>query len=101
MAGEIQFSFVTGKTCYFQVRNRTGQVWNTGTLAFEAYLTANIANYNVAMSEQGSASAFYVGTFPATIVPGVYSIVGKQQIGGGPAESDPSIANGDFQWNGS
>jgi hypothetical protein len=42
-----------------------------------------------------------VGNFPSAIIPGVYSIVGKKQVGGSPAETDPPVANGDFQWNGS
>jgi hypothetical protein len=101
MAGEIQVSFQAGKTCYFLVRNRVGQVWNTNTSAFESYQTANYGDYDIAMTEQGSASGFYVGTFPSAITPGVYSIVAKQQIGGSAAETDPTIGSGDEQWNGS
>lgn len=100
MAGEIQCSFQSGKTVYFLVRNRVGQVWNTSSLAFESYLTASYANYTISMTEQGSASGFYTGSFPTSITPGVYSIVAKQQIGGSAAETDPTISTGDEQWNG-
>lgn len=99
MAGEIQASFQAGKTCYFLVRSRTAQIWNGSS--FEAYTAGNYATYPISLVEQGTASAFYVGTFPATITPGVYSIVAKQQISGTPAETDPTIAVGDYQWNGS
>lgn len=102
MANEIQVSFQAGKTCYFLVRNRIGQIWNTASLAFGSYATGDYTDYDVSLVEQGSASAFYAGTFPADITtPGVYSIVAKQQLAGAPAETDPTIGTGDYQWNGS
>lgn len=103
MAGEIQASFAAGKTTYSQIRSRTGTIWNTsgGTGAFEVYATANISSYAVSLSEQGSASAFYIGTFPPAIPAGIFSVLIKQQIGGSVAESDPTVAVGDLQWNGS
>lgn len=101
MANEIQTISNTGKVLYFQVFNRIGQVWDTSDLAFEAYATAQIANYKVTMTEQGSASGIYEGSFPSTIVAGVYNIVIYSQPGGSPAETDPKVAVGEFQWNGS
>lgn len=98
MAGEIQFSFRSGATCYILIRDRTGQIWNGS--AFVTYATINFSIYPVQAAEQGSASGLYAATFPATIVPGVYNIVAKQQLGGSPAESDPTVATGDEQWNG-
>lgn len=98
MAAELQFSFMAGRTCYVLVRNRIGQIWNGSS--FEAYATANYANYVISATQQGTASAFYVATFPSAIVPGVYSIVGKEQIAGSPAETDPTVATGEEQWNG-
>lgn len=100
MAGEVQFSYISTRTCYFQVRNRLGQIWNTASSAFEAYATANIADYDISTLEQGTASAFFVGTFPSAIVPGVYSITAKLMVGASAAETDPTIAVGDYQWNG-
>lgn len=101
MAGEIQYSYQAGRTCYYVIRNRIGQIWSTVGLSFGAYATASYANYTISVTQQGTASAFYAGTFPSTIVPGVYSITGKEQIGGSVAETDPTIATGDYQWNGS
>lgn len=98
MAGEIQFSFQPGRTCYVLIRNRTGAVWNGSS--FVTYATVDYANYPVTVAEQGTLSAFYTGTFPSAITAGVYSIVGKSQLGGSPAESDPVVAAGDIQWNG-
>jgi len=100
MAAELQFSFASSKTCYFLVRNRVAQIWSTVGSAFETYTTANYADYTINAAEQGAASAFYAGTMPGAIPAGVYSIVAKQQLGGAPAESDPVVAGGDYQWNG-
>lgn len=103
MPGEVQLSYVTAKTAYFQVRNRTsGFIWNvSGPGAFEAYATAKIDEYDTAMSEQGTASAYYAGTFPAAIGAGVYDVIAKERIGGTVAETDPTIGTGEVNWTGS
>lgn len=100
MANEIQFSFLHGATTYFLVRNKIGQIWNTAGLTFESYLTANYMDYSTNATEQGTASSYYAGTFPSAILPGVYDITAKQQLGGSEAETDPTIAVGDFEWGG-
>lgn len=102
MAGELQLSYQASKTVYTLLRNRVGQIWSTsgGTGGFAAYLTASYADYAISLTEQGSASAFYAGNMPAAMPAGVVSVVGKQQLAGSVAESDPSIAVGDIQWNG-
>ena len=102
MANEIQISYQALKTVYYLIRNRTSQIWSTsgGTGAFEGYSSTNYSDYVIGMTEQGMASAFYAGNFPAAVPPGVYSIVGKQEIGGSEVETDPTIAVGDYQWNG-
>lgn len=102
MAGELGASFLTGKTAYFLVRNRTSQIWSTsgGTGAFENYSTANYANYSISASEQGTASAYYTATMPAAVPAGTYGSVLKQQIAGSVAETDPTVAAGNVEWNG-
>lgn len=102
MAGELQYSFSAGKTAYALIRNRIGQIWNTsgGTGAFEAYQTSVYSSYAISVVEQGTASAFYVGNAPAALPAGTYGITGKQQIAGSVAESDPTVAVGNFEWNG-
>src|SRR5688572_30832527 len=102
MAGEIQFSYQAGKTAYALIRNRIGQIWSTsgGTGGFDAYLTAAYADYAISVAEQGTVSAFYTGNAPAALPAGTYGIVGKQQIAGSAAESDPTVATGNFEWNG-
>lgn len=100
MANEIQGRGPgAGRTCYFQVRNSTsGFIWN-GT-SFESYLSGTVGNYDTAMVEQGLAN-YYVGNFPASIPAGIYAVEAKQQVGGSPAEGDPTWGTQDFNWNGS
>lgn len=101
MAGEVQITFATGQTLGFLVRNQSAQIWNTsGAGAFEAYLTANYASYFVAMTEQGTASAYYAGTFPSAIGPGTYNLTAKRQAGGSPLETDQSVGVGEINWDG-
>lgn len=99
MAGEIQLAGSSAWTPYFQVRTRTGTVWNGS--AFEAYDTANLNNYKIAATQQGTASGYWTATFPAAIPAGVYEIVALNQLGGSPAETDPKLGTETFQWNGS
>lgn len=98
MASEIQATYSSGKTVYALIRNSTGSIWNGS--AFVAYDSGDIATYAVSLTEQ-STSGFYAGTFPAGITAGgIYGIIAKEQIGGSVAETDPTIALGDIQWNG-
>ena len=103
MAGELQTAYAAGRTVYVQIRNRVGQIWSTsgGTGAFESYATANIADYAISLTQQGTASAYYTGTWPPAVPAGVYNVIAKERIGGSVAEADPNIAQGTEQWNGS
>jgi hypothetical protein len=103
MAGELQVSYQTGRVVYFIVRDKNGQVWDNTGSAFEAYATARYARYVLQAVEQGTASAFYAATFPAAIAAGAYSVVAKATDGSieNGEEADPTIATGDFQWDGS
>ncbi len=101
MAGELIASFTPGRTVYYMVFNRSGQIWNTVTAAFESYSTANLSQYAITSTEQGTASSIYIGSFPTAIPAGAYSIAGKWQAGSSPSESDQTIGTEDFQWNGS
>ena len=98
MAGELQASYRPGITAYFLIRNSTGSIWNGSS--FETYATANYSTYAISATQQGTASAYYTAAFPSAITPGVYSIVLKQQIGASVAETDPTGATGDEQWDG-
>jgi hypothetical protein len=97
MSDQIQVDGLTGQTVYSLVRNALGAIWN-GT-AFVTYVTANYATYPIAMTEQGSHSGYYAGTFP-TVAAGEYEVVAKQQAGGSPAETDATVGNGTIVWDG-
>lgn len=99
MSAEIQLSYQADKTTYALIRNRTGAIWNGSS--FETYVTANYSTYSISLTEQGTVSAFYTGTFPAAIPAGVYSLVAKEQVGGSVAETDPTVGTETYQWNGS
>jgi hypothetical protein len=100
MAGELQTNYTTGNTLYAQVRDRNGQIWNTATPGFEAYSTANISHYNIAATEQGTASGYYVATMPAAVA-GIYAVLFKVRAGGSPAETDNTVAGpAQIQWDG-
>lgn len=99
MAKSIGVSYsAAAATLYAMIRNTDQEVWNGA--AFEAYVTANLGNYDLPMTEQGSASKFYAVAFPA-LVAGVYNIVVKLQAGGSPAEADTTVAVGTDGWDGS
>lgn len=102
MAKEIQALAATGQTLYAQVFKVTdGTIWNTaGTPAFETYATANIADYDIAMTEAGTASGYYTGNLPA-LAAGTYSVVVRVRAGGAPAETDIPVSVGMIHWDGS
>ena len=87
----------TAVTLYALLRNSAGQIWNGA--AFEAYATANLATYVIAMTEQGTASAYYTGSMPAAVA-GVYDVTVRVRAGGAAAETDVTIATGLVEWTG-
>jgi hypothetical protein len=100
MASEIQLAHSeTGVTLYALVRNSVGQVWSTVGSSFGAYATANLADYDIALTEQGTASRFYAGNFPAATA-GSYSVTVYKRAGGAPAEGDLVVGTGTVEWNG-
>jgi len=89
----------TGKTLYAHIRDRDGKIYDTTLTTYVTYATANIANYDVAMTEQGTASRFYTATFPGSIE-GMYSVCAYEQAGGSPAEGDTYAGGAVIEWNG-
>jgi len=100
MASELHVDTYPDATVYFQVRSATGTIWNTAGAALEAYATANIADYDIAGTEQGTSSGYYVGSMPA-VAAGLYHIAAKVRLGGAPVESDPTVDMFDVDWDGS
>lgn len=102
MAAELQIPYTkTGATLYAIVRDTTGQVWDTVGGSFGAYATGSIGNYDIAFSEQGTASQFYTATFPASISAGRYYVTVFEQAGGSPAEADTLVGHDRIDWDGS
>jgi len=97
MSNEIQVSFRQGASVYAIVRTPySGGVWD-GT-NFVAYNPLNYTSYSVTMSEVTSGSSYYMGDFPLSINAGVFNVVAKQQLGGSPAQTDPTIGVGQVNW---
>ena len=103
MAGELQTpGNGTGRTIYFVLRNRTGQLWSTsgGTGGFAGFLSGAWAQYSIAAAEQG-VNNYYLGDMPAAMPAGILAVCAHQQTGGSPDQLlDPRIANADQQWTG-
>jgi|GEM_PF-2754797 len=100
MAGEIQIhADVTAVTLYAHVWNSTGKIFNATTSAFETYATANIGDYDIAMTEQGTASRFYLGDMPA-VVAGIYYVTVQQRLLLAPAENDTLKGTENVYWDG-
>lgn len=98
MADTLQLQHsVSGATLYAIIRNADGEVWNGA--AFEAYVTANLGNYDVALTEQGTASRYYAVAMPA-VVAGLYSIVAFVRAGASPAETDSVVGTVTGEWDG-
>lgn len=103
MANELGYEhWATGRTGIFRVRSISDarSVWSVSGAAFETYLTANIANYSIASTEQGTASRWHVGSFPSAIAAGTYLIEFWDQAGGSIAESDVRVGDYLLTWTG-
>ncbi len=91
----------TGATIYAVIRDFTGQAWDDAGTALESYDTASLDDYDIAATEQGTASKFYVMTIPATLPAGIYSVTFYLRAGGSPAESDVAVwMQENVEWDG-
>ena len=104
MAGELQAALpgLTTKKLRAVLWNVSGLVWNTASSAFQAWDDANIADYDLTLTEQG-ASGHFIGDMPAAAA-GVYSFEVRY-----PADqsdpvvlvpTDPVVAVGELHWSG-
>lgn len=102
MAKEIQVISANGDTLYAVIFNSAGNVYSVSGDIFEAWNNANILQYAISMSEQGS-SGIFMANFPTApgVVAGLYSVIAKRQIGGSPAVADPGAGAGNIDWLGS
>lgn len=107
MANEVGIQHIipdlSGGIVYGLIRNKDGDIWSTVAVDFETYLTANLANYDVAATEQGTSSRFYSMPVPAALPPGQFSVVFLQDLvdaAGSPEETDDVLGGLSFVWDG-
>ena len=99
MANKLTLLAEPNITAYALIFNGDGQVWNGA--AFETYNAANIGNYDVPFSQQGTGSGVYTATFPAAITTsGEYHVAAHQQAGGSPDSSDTRLSAETKDWDG-
>lgn len=98
MANELQLSAAASLSVYALIRDSHARIWDTVSLAFVTYVSGNYSRYPVTMTEQGAATGFYVGSFPATADGGQYTVDYKSRAGGSPAESDTTLSSVYFAW---
>src|SRR5688572_16910915 len=100
MARELSTSFQgTGAALYCIIRRLSdGHVWSTVTSAFAAWADGSIADYDVALTDDGG--DLYVGTFPADIAAGDYRIYYYERAGATPALTDLVLKAPIKHWNG-
>lgn len=88
-------AYDTGLSIYAVFTDANGQVWNGSSM--ENYATANIGDYDVATTEEGTASQRYAVTVP-DMPAGVYRADFYE--GSSPAEGDDWLGAFTFGWNG-
>jgi hypothetical protein len=95
---ELQYSALAAANYYALIFNGSAQVWNGA--AFETFVDANIGNYDLPMTQEGTASLIYTADVPA-LAAGRYSAIVKTRAGGSPSISD-ALAGGPwtFDWDG-
>ncbi len=106
MANEIHFSYTTGLTLYAVRRDITGKVAVSAGSSWEAWGASShdADDYDVTMTENGTGSSHYVGSFDASsniTDAGYYFVDIYKQVGGSPATGDPLVGIGiPIIWNG-
>ena len=100
-ANEIWFyPYDTGNTIYAIFRNPSDDtVWSDADTAWETQNDANIANYDVSLTDANGDC--YIGDFNSSISAGTYLIGVYLQAGGSPAITDIGIGGGVIFWDGS
>lgn len=99
MAGILGIAGQEGLTAYANIISlSSGDIWN-GT-SFEAITGANVATYDVAVTET-ALKGLYKANFPSAITAGAYLVVYRAQGGGTPATTDTVIGQDKGVWDGS
>ena len=101
MANEISIAASADQTIYVLLQNPAGKFWNTVDLTQDTYATADRAEYDIALTEQGTSSGIYLADFPSAITTaGTYLYYAYVQSGASPAEGDSLVGTGEIDWTG-
>jgi hypothetical protein len=102
VSGEIKFRGASpGQTNYFRILGSGNSVWSaSGAGGFGVYNATEWTDYAISATEQGSTN-IYIGDVPLAVPGGSYDIDARRQLAASPAVTDPSIAQGMVEWNGS
>lgn len=101
MANEIQLQTTADVNVYALIRNASAQVWSFADSEFVTYADADLGDYDLALTEQGTSSGYYVASFPSTITtPGNYNVTAYKRAGASPAVSDEAVGQGVIVWDG-
>jgi len=98
MAHEIRFGYALDKTLWAAVFKNDGGTFKvniTGGDTWEAWADANIATYDISLSE-GAGGGTYTATFPV-IAAGIYHVTVYE---GSVAATDPPVGHGEMDWDG-
>jgi hypothetical protein len=97
MSNEIITVYPTGNTLYVHVFDSVGQIYNGS--GFVAPQSAGWALYHIPLIEATTATQIYRANMPV-VAAGIYSFTIRRLVGGTPAVSDPAIAAGRMDWDG-
>lgn len=96
--GQTAPPYTGPKVLYAIIRNQASQPWNNVDNVFENYQDGHVADYAVAMTQQG-ASGFWVADAPAAITaPGTYNYTVYLPAGSTPADGDSVLGLGSYTW---
>ena len=103
MSNEIWHSYQNGSTLYALIWRQTDdKVYDAVAAAdtFDVYADADIATYDVPLTEAGTTGDYYSVDFPAGISAGVYRVQIFYQPGVIDVDADRLIAQGEIYWDG-
>jgi hypothetical protein len=100
MARELSISYQGASANLYCVIRRLsdGYVWSTVSSAFAAWADGSIADYDIALTDDGG--DHYYGTFPSAIAAGSYRIFYYERAGASPATTDLVLKSPVRYWSG-
>lgn len=99
MSNELQLSFQGSATIYAIIRRHADAwVWNQTQLAFEAWNSSHLDDYDLALADSGG--DLYQGDWPSAILSGRYRVLYYRMSVSVPGDDDLLLATQDLDWNG-